>query len=76
MQLIVEGMTCDHCVRSITKAIQAIDSKARVDVDLAKGTVAIEGNVDAAQATAAIEDEGYRVTTVAESTACCGRCSA
>ena len=66
MQLIVEGMTCDHCVRSITKAIQAIDAQARVDVDLAKGTVAIEGNVDVAQATAAIEDEGYRVTTVAE----------
>lgn len=76
MQLIVEGMTCDHCVRSITKAIQAIDAQARVDVDLPKGTVTIEGAVDAAQATAAIEDEGYRVTYAAEPKACCGGCQA
>lgn len=61
MQLIVDGMTCDHCVRTITRAIQALDAQARVDIDLPKGTVTIDGNVDAAQATAAIEEEGYRV---------------
>jgi copper chaperone CopZ len=76
MQLIVEGMTCDHCVRSITKAIQAIDAQARVDVDLPRGTVAIDGNVDADRATAAIEEAGYRVTYAAAPKGCCGSCAA
>jgi copper chaperone CopZ len=76
MQLIVDGMTCDHCVRSITKAIQAIDAQARVDVDLPRGTVTIDGKVDAGRATSAIEAEGYRVTYAAVPNACCGGCRA
>ena len=62
MKLIVEGMTCGHCVRAITKALQARDADARVDVDLAAGTVAIEGRLNPAEAVAAIEADGYRVT--------------
>lgn len=61
MQLIVEGMTCDHCVRTITNAIQSIDTQARVNVDIPNRSVAIDGNVDFAQAKAAIEEAGYRV---------------
>ena len=57
----VEGMTCAHCVRAITKAIQALDPGARVAVDIAAGTVDIDGGVDPGLATAAIEAEGYRV---------------
>lgn len=76
MQLIVDGMTCDHCVRTITQSIRAIDPQARVEVDVARGTVIIAGGVDAAQATAAIEAEGYRVAATTEAAACCGGCAA
>lgn len=62
MKLIVEGMTCGHCVRAITKALRAHDAEARIDIDPGARTVAIEGHIDAARAIALIEAEGYRVT--------------
>jgi copper chaperone len=73
MRIVVDGMTCDHCVRAITKAIHAIDANARVDVDIKASTVTIDGDVDPALAKAAIESEGYRVTLVFDTPkACCG----
>jgi copper chaperone len=75
MKYIVEGMTCAHCERAITKAIHAIDSQAPVEVDVAGGVVIIGNRVDAGLATAAIEAEGYRVVSVQEAkAACCGSC--
>lgn len=75
MKLIVEGMTCAHCVRAITKAIKSLDEDATVDVDVAGGTVNIEGDVDAGLATAAIEAEGYGVVSMQDAPkACCGTC--
>jgi copper chaperone len=76
MNYIVEGMTCAHCERAITKAIHAIDPQAKVDVDLAGGVVTISDGVDAGLATAAIETEGYRVVSVQAKAACCGTCRA
>lgn len=36
-QFKVSGMSCGHCVRAITQAIQALEQTARVEVDLAGG---------------------------------------
>ena len=75
MNYIVEGMTCAHCERTITKAIHAIDPQDKVEVDLAGGVVTIHDGVDAGLATAAIEAEGYRVVSVqGAKAACCGTC--
>ena len=76
MRLIVDGMTCDHCVRTITKAIHVIDANASVQVDVADCSVTIQGNVDAEQATAAIDAEGYAVVMVLPDAmkSCCGSC--
>lgn len=80
MKLIVEGMTCAHCVRAITTAIQALQPASRVGVDLGAGTVSIDGEVDPARAVAAIEAEGYRVLATdrgaasGTAAACCGSC--
>ena len=76
MKLIVEGMTCDHCVRAITRAIKTLDGGAEIHVDIAGGTVTIDGGVDAGLATAAIEAEGYRVAAVEPPKSCCGTCKA
>jgi copper chaperone len=72
MQLSVEGMTCAHCERTITRAIEALGGRARVD--LAAGTVAIEGLADEAAVRDAIEAEGYTVTGTGGPAAgtCCG----
>ena len=86
MKLIVEGMTCGHCVRTITAAIQQLDPSAQVEVDLAAEEVRIAGRIEAASAVKAIQNEGYVVVSILESgpngttseqTAsknCCGTC--
>ncbi|MBK3749695.1 heavy-metal-associated domain-containing protein [Stutzerimonas balearica] len=57
----VTGMTCAHCERAVTQAIKALDPQARVEVDLAAGTVRVEGTPSEQQIRAAIEEEGYQV---------------
>lgn len=61
MQFTVQNMSCGHCVGAITRAIHAIDAGARVDVDLAAGTVTVLGDIAAEQAAAAIVAAGYPV---------------
>ncbi len=62
LQLQVSGMDCGHCVRAVSGAVQAVPGTESVSVDLASGTVRIEGAPDLAAVRAAIEDEGYKVT--------------
>ena len=59
MRFKVSGMTCGHCAKAITRALQALDAQAVVDVDLAGGEVRASGAFDADQAIAAIRSEGY-----------------
>ncbi|MBI6925523.1 heavy-metal-associated domain-containing protein [Pseudomonas putida] len=56
----VEGMTCGHCVKAVTQAVQALDSAAQVDVDLASKQVRVDSSANPAQIRAAIEEEGYQ----------------
>ena len=60
----VEGMSCNHCVQSVTKAVTALPGIGSVDVDLKTGTVTAEhdpGITDVARIKAEIEDLGYKV---------------
>ena len=60
MKLIVDNMSCQHCVNTITKAINDIDPKAKVTIDLAKHEVDIEGGTISQEAAiAAINEVGY-----------------
>lgn len=53
-------MSCQHCVKAITKAINDIDPKAKVTVDLAKHEVDIEGgSISQEAAIAAVNEAGY-----------------
>lgn len=61
-QFKVSGMSCGHCVRAVTQAIQALEQTARVEVDLAAGMVRVDSDLDATQIQAAIREEGYEVT--------------
>jgi copper chaperone len=60
----VTGMTCDHCVRSVTEEISTIDGVTDVAVDLPTGKVTVisdaEPGVD--QVRAAVEEAGYQLT--------------
>jgi copper chaperone len=60
IELTVSGMTCDHCVRSITNAVNELPGVARTTVDLEGGKATVEGDeLDAERIIAAIEEEGY-----------------
>ncbi len=57
----VEGMSCGHCVASVTKAVQAVDAKAQVQVDLTAKSVSVEGSDLKDAIAAAIVGAGYEV---------------
>ncbi|MBN8716383.1 heavy-metal-associated domain-containing protein [Thermomonas sp.] len=59
MLLKVENMSCQHCVRSVTAALRALDAEARVEVDLARGEVLTDGKFDAEAAIQALADADY-----------------
>lgn len=63
MRFQVNGMTCDGCARAVTRAIQGAEGKAAVSVDLAGGTVSVEGPAALAPETVsrAIEAAGFEV---------------
>jgi len=56
----VQDMTCGHCVRTITQAVQALDPAAQVHIDLATHRVAIvAAQADAAALGDAIREAGF-----------------
>ncbi len=57
----VQGMSCGHCVRAVTQAVQKLDGQARVEVDLARGRVTVDTGAAREAVAQAIESEGYRV---------------
>lgn len=60
MKLLVEGMTCEHCVRTITSAIQELDPTAQVHVDLEAAEVRIPvSRLTPEAAVKAVQEEGY-----------------
>ncbi len=61
ISLNVTGMTCQHCVQSVKKAIGALDANAKVSIDLPSGKVDVESNVPREALVAAIVDDGYEV---------------
>ncbi|MWN04845.1 copper chaperone [Gilliamella bombicola] len=60
MKLIVDNMSCQHCVKAITKAINDIDPKAKVTVDLIKHEVDIANSTISQEAVIdAVNNAGY-----------------
>ena len=61
----VNGMTCEHCVSSVTEEIGAIPGVTGVDVDLPTGRVDIsgEGPIDPAALEAAVDEAGYTIAS-------------
>lgn len=57
----VQGMSCGHCVKAVTKAIQQLDPQAQVQVDLPSQTVEVHSQQSREAIAAAIVEEGYNV---------------
>ncbi|HHW45290.1 MAG TPA: copper chaperone CopZ [Clostridiales bacterium] len=64
VKLNVEGMSCNHCVNAITKAVGSLDGVKRVEVSLELKTVTAEfdpAKVTEQQIVETILDQGYDV---------------
>ena len=59
----VVGMTCAHCVNSVTEEVTQVPGVTSVDVDLASGdlTVTSDTTIDDSAVQAAVEEAGYQV---------------
>ena len=58
---IVEGMTCQHCVASVTEEVAELPGVTDVSVDLASGTLRVTSDVPLAQddVAGAVAEAGY-----------------
>lgn len=64
--LLVEGMTCDHCVMSVSEELRELDGVSDVAVQLVPGgasqvTVTSDAPIDADALHGAIAEAGYDV---------------
>ena len=57
----VKGMSCQHCVMSVTKALSQLEGIKNIQVDLAKGEVRFDNTKSVAldQIGKAIKEAGY-----------------
>jgi len=52
-------MTCGHCVKAVTAAVQQVDAAARLQIDLPTHQVRIESTRPAVDFERALAEEGY-----------------
>ncbi|MDD5713042.1 MAG: cation transporter [Smithellaceae bacterium] len=59
----IEGMSCNHCVMAVTKALSGVAGVKDIKIDLQKGEATFEEEkpVDMAALKAAVEKAGYRI---------------
>jgi copper chaperone CopZ len=55
----VTGMTCGHCVSSVTEEVSELAGVTDVQVELETGRLTVTGDADAAAVTGAVEEAGY-----------------
>ncbi len=59
MRFHIENMTCGGCARSVTKAVETVDPKAKINADPLTKTVTIDSALPSDAFSRALEDAGY-----------------
>lgn len=63
--LMVEGMSCGHCVMAVKRALSEVEGVGAVDVDLESGRVKVVGDALVDETLkAAVDDAGYDVASI------------
>lgn len=57
----VQGMTCGHCEKAVTRAVQSVDPQAQVVIDRPAGKVEVQSTQARESIARAIAEEGYAV---------------
>ncbi len=55
----VTGMTCNHCVGAVTRALEGVPGVERAEVSLETGQALVEGDAEISLLLNAIKEEGY-----------------
>ncbi|AKA68173.1 heavy metal transport/detoxification protein [Clostridium carboxidivorans P7] len=65
-KIIVEGMSCGHCVNHVKTALEEINGATNVSVDLDSKTAVVEASSEIKDSDIkfAIEDAGYEVVSI------------
>lgn len=65
-KILVEGMSCGHCVNHVKEALNELNGVTSVDVNLDTKTAVIEASVEVKDEDIkfAIEDAGYEVVGI------------
>lgn len=58
-EYIVEGMTCEHCVQSVTEEVSEVAGVTGVDVELASGRLTVAGSPSDEAVRSAVAEAGY-----------------
>lgn len=59
LELVLENMTCGHCVATVKQTLQQLDPQAQVEVDLPRKTVRVDTSASDQQVRQALAEEGY-----------------
>ncbi|MDN2566654.1 heavy-metal-associated domain-containing protein [Aquibium sp. A9E412] len=65
MRFHVETMTCGGCVKSVTRAIHAVDASARINADPDSRTLEVETGTPRERIATALEQAGFPVRPAA-----------
>ncbi|MCR1897525.1 copper ion binding protein [Irregularibacter muris] len=65
-KILIEGMSCGHCVNHVKEALGELSGVTNVDVDLSAKTAVLEASVDISdeEIKYTIEDVGYEVVKI------------
>jgi copper chaperone len=63
-EYVVKGMTCGHCVMSVTEEVEYVPGVSGVDVDLNSGRMVVRGDRFSDDAIRdAVDEAGYEVVS-------------
>ncbi|GIW36806.1 MAG: heavy metal-binding protein [Meiothermus sp.] len=59
IQLKIEGMSCNNCVRHVTEALKSVQGVEQVEVSLQEGRATVTGSAAVEKLIEAVREEGY-----------------
>lgn len=59
MTITVEGMSCEHCEQSVTKALENLEGITSASADHEAEQATVEGHAEPAALVSAVENAGY-----------------
>jgi copper chaperone len=62
IELDIRGMTCNHCVAAVRKALEEVNGVEDVDVRLEPGSATVRGDADVEDLVAAVKQAGYEAS--------------